>query len=123
MRIGVSAWRLAGQRLGIGRYIEYLLRHWNSMLDPHDKVTVFLREDLDTSTLGLSSAFSTRIIRPALTNAIWENVLLPKFTDDVDVLFGPSHTLPLTYRGPSVVAIHNVDVVEGSLPWWHRYTY
>ncbi len=30
MRIGVNARRLVGQRLGIGRYIEYMARHWNS---------------------------------------------------------------------------------------------
>jgi glycosyltransferase involved in cell wall biosynthesis len=123
MRIGVSAWRLAGQRLGIGRYIEYLLRAWNTLLDPEDRVVVFVREKVDLERLGLSSAFSTRLLRPALTNAIWENLLLPRHAKEVDVLFGPSHTIPLTHTGPSVVAIHNVDAAAGALSLWHRYTY
>ena len=123
MRIGVSAWRLAGQRLGIGRYIEYLLRYWSGLLEPPDQVTVFLRENLDTRTLGLSPAVSTRLLRPGLTNALWENLFLPKFADQLDVLFGPSHTLPLRYRGPTVVAIHNVDALDPNMSWWHRHTY
>ena len=123
MHAGVSAWRLAGQRLGIGRYVEYLLRHWSPILGPEERVSVFLREANDPGRLGLSAAFAMRMVRPALTNALWENLLLPRHLGEVDVLFGPSHTLPLTARGPSVVAFHNVDEMDGTLPWWHPYTY
>jgi glycosyltransferase involved in cell wall biosynthesis len=119
MKIGVSAWRLAGQRLGIGRYIEYLLRYWSTMLVPSDEVRVFVREPLEPTGPGIS----VRMIRPVLTNALWENLLLPASTKDLDVLFGPSYTLPLRLRCPSVVSIHSVDEVEGAWPWWHRYTF
>ena len=34
MQIGVNGRRLVGQRLGIGRYIEYMLKHWNEQLEP-----------------------------------------------------------------------------------------
>jgi glycosyltransferase involved in cell wall biosynthesis len=123
MRLGVSAWRLSGQRLGIGRYIEYMLRHWSTILEPADKVDVFVHEAFDTKELGLSKAFSPYVIQPALKNAIWENLLLPRYTRDLDVLFGPSYTLPLRPRCRSVVAIHSVDESEGARPWWHDYTY
>lgn len=123
MHAGVSAWRLAGQRLGIGRYIEYQLRYWGAMLGPEDRVSVYLRERIDPAGLGLTPAFSTRMVTPALTNAVWENLLLPRHLGGVDVLFGPSHTVPLTTRGRSVVAFHNVDEIDGTLPWWHPYTY
>jgi glycosyltransferase involved in cell wall biosynthesis len=119
MRIGVSAWRLTGQRLGIGRYIEYLLRYWRTMLDPGDKVTVFVREPVAPP----APEISIRVLRPALTNALWENLLLLRHTKDLDVLFGPSYTLPLRPRCRSVVSIHSVDEVEGAWPWWHRYTF
>jgi glycosyltransferase involved in cell wall biosynthesis len=119
MRIGVSAWRLTGQRLGIGRYIEYLLQYWGTMLDPSDEVTVFVREPLLPP--GLQT--SVRVIQPALTNALWENLLLPAHTKGLDVLFGPSYTLPLLPRCRSVVSIHSVDEVEGAWPWWHRLTF
>ena len=42
MRIGVNARRLDGQRLGVGRYIEYLLAEWESLLEPDDEVDVVL---------------------------------------------------------------------------------
>ncbi len=43
MKIGVSAWRQFGQRLGIGRDIEYQLKHWNSMLAPSEGLHVRAR--------------------------------------------------------------------------------
>ena len=123
MHVGVSAWRLYGQRLGIGRYIEYLLKYWNGMLSPGDRVTVYVHEPLDTSALGLSDAFTSRLVRPKLTNVLWENLLLPSITDDIDVLFGPSYTLPLFYRRPSVVVSHSVDEAQpGAHAWWYRLT-
>jgi len=44
MKIGVSAWRLYGQRLGIGRYIEYLLKNWNAILRTDDQVSLYVHE-------------------------------------------------------------------------------
>lgn len=124
MHIGVSAWRLHGQRLGIGRYIEYILKEWNAMLGPADRVTVFTRSPRETSALGLSSAFTTRVLQPAMTNALWENLLLPSAARDIDVLFCPSHTVPLLAGPRCVVAIHNVDEAEpGAVSFWHRMTY
>jgi glycosyltransferase involved in cell wall biosynthesis len=124
MRIGVSAWRLFGQRLGIGRYIEYMLKHWSTMLAPHDQVDVFVHEPFDRDALQLSSSFSTHVVRPKLTNAVWENLLLPRAARGCDVLFGPSYTLPLAYRGRSVVVIHSVDEAEpGAHSWWHHLTF
>jgi glycosyltransferase involved in cell wall biosynthesis len=123
MHIGVSAWRLNGQHLGIGRYIEYILKYWNTMLEPEDRVTLFTRETLDPQALGLSSAFTTRVLKPALTNALWENLLLPSAARHMDVLFGPSYTIPLRYRGPTVVSIHSVDEGAAAVSPWHRLTY
>ncbi|HYN05819.1 MAG TPA: glycosyltransferase family 1 protein [Vicinamibacterales bacterium] len=124
MNIGVSAWRLYGQRLGIGRYIEYLLKYWNVMLAPSDRVTLYVHEPFDPSALNLSDAFTTRLVRPKLTNALWENLLLPRAAADVDVLLGPSYTLPVLYRRPSVVVVHSVDEGQpGAHAWWHKLTY
>jgi len=124
VHVGVSAWRLQGPRLGIGRYIEYILKYWSPILDAGDRVTIFVPEPLDTHALGLSDAFRTVVIRPTLTNAVWENLLLPRHTGDIDVLFGPSYTLPLVTKTPSVVAIHSVDEAQAGVhSLWHRLTY
>lgn len=94
------------------------------MTGPGDQVSVFVREPWEPASLGLSGAFQGRTVRPALTNALWENLLLPRLAGTTDVLFGPSYTLPLTSRGASVVAIHSVDEAsKGWFPWWHALTY
>ena len=124
MRIGFSGWRLAGQRLGIGRYIEYMLKHWNALLEPSDRVIIFVHEPFDRNSLGLSDQFRVEVIKPRLTNAVWENILLPRHLRDIDVLFGPSYTVPVLYRGKTVVAIHSVDHARhGPFSWWHDYSH
>lgn len=124
MRIGVSGWRLFGQRLGVARYIEYLMKHWSTMLAGEDRVTLYVHEPLPPGALAQSNRFEVRLVRPRLTNALWENLLLPFAARGLDVLFGPSYTLPLTYPGRSVVVIHSVDEVQpGALPLWHQVTY
>lgn len=94
------------------------------MTAPPGRVSVFVREPWKPDSLGLSTAISGHMVRPVLTNALWENLLLPRAAREVDILFGPSFTLPLTFRGPSVVAIHGVDEAsKGYFPWWHSLTY
>jgi glycosyltransferase involved in cell wall biosynthesis len=120
----VSAWRLYGQRLGVARYIEYLLKYWSTMLDAGDRCTLYVHEPADAELLNLSAAYDARLVRPRLTNALWENLLLPFSARDLDVLFGPSYTLPLAYGGRSVVSIHSVDEVQpGAHTFWHHLTY
>lgn len=123
MRLGVSAWRLQGQRLGIGRYIEYLIKYWGKMLAAPDRVIVYTHQPLDEGFSDLPGTIENRLVRPKLTNALWENLLLPRAAAGLDVLFGPSYTLPLAYRGRTVVAIHSVDEAAGIHSLWHRMTY
>ena len=124
MNIGFSAWRLYGQRLGVGRYIEYLLKYWNESLTPSDRVTIFGHEALPPGYLGLSTQFSSKLVLPKLTSALWENVLLPHHANKLDVLFCPSYTVPLTYSGRSVLVIHSMDEAQaGAQPWWYPYTW
>jgi glycosyltransferase involved in cell wall biosynthesis len=113
MKIGVSGWRLAGQPMGVVRYVEYLIKHWGRQLREDEHVTLFVREALRPTFPPLSRAMDVRVIRPRLTNALWENLLLPLPARRMDVLFGPSYTLPLTHGGRSVVAIHSVNEVVG----------
>ena len=54
---GFNALRLSGQRFGIGRYIEYVLKHWNTMLRPNERVLVYVREPWEKSSIELSDAF------------------------------------------------------------------
>jgi glycosyltransferase involved in cell wall biosynthesis len=130
MRIGVNCRRLVGQRLGIGRYLEYLLRYWSHQLEDGDHVDLYVPERIDVADLDLSSSLSLRPLSPPLTGILWENLVLPRAARSTDVLFGPSYTLPLTHRRPSVVATHSVNETEprshgrsynfSYTPWYRR---
>ena len=123
MRIGVNARRLEGQPLGVARYIEYLLGHWAEMFQPGEEATLYVREPLQPGRVP-KGPFSTRVLKPKLRGFMWENVRLAPSIGDVDVFFGPSYSLPLAYRGRSVVTIHSVnEVQEGTHPWWYPYTF
>jgi glycosyltransferase involved in cell wall biosynthesis len=124
MRWGMNARRLSGQRMGVGRYIEYLLKHWNQQRAADDRFTLFVRTPFHRDELGLSEAFDVRLLRPSLTGILWENVHLPRHAADVDVLFCPNYSAPLAYRGRLVVAIHSVNEIQpGAHRWWYPYTY
>ena len=124
MIIGVDGWRLTGQRLGIGRYIEYLLKHWDTMLTDDERVVVYVRDPFDKDRLGLSDSISVEVLPSRTGGVIWEHGPLARRWRDMDVLFGPSYTVPLNFRGRSVVATHSVnEVVPGTHPWWYHVTY
>src|SRR5687767_7848027 len=121
MIFGVNALRLSGQRLGIGRYIEYLLRYWDTMLTPSERVIVFVAEPVDLADLQLSERVEVRVLPSRLRGVLWETFVLARRHREMDVLFNPSYTIPLGYRGRTVVATHSVNEAEkGTHPWWYH---
>lgn len=118
MRVAVNARRLEGQRLGVARYIEYLLQHWAGLVDPSDEIVLFLRTPLPPDDALLRDSFRVEVLRPRLTGLTWENVVLARKARSADVLFGPSYTVPLTRRGRSVVAIHSVNEARSEAHGW-----
>lgn len=124
MRFGMIARRFVGKPFGIGRYIEYLLKHWDRIREPGDSFELYVPEPVPSDRIQLSDAFRFRVLKPAIQGVAWENIVLPAAARDVDVLFGPSYTIPLMYRRPTVVATHSVNEAEpASHPWWYRATY
>jgi glycosyltransferase involved in cell wall biosynthesis len=122
MRIGINARRLAGQRLGVARYIEHLAKDWATMLTPTEHAVFFLRQALEPD--DLPDRVEKRVIGSRLDGVLWENVVLARAARGLDVLFCPGYTVPATYRGRTVVAIHSInEVQEGTHPWWYRFTY
>ena len=124
MIFGVNALRLSGQRLGVGRYIEYLLRYWNDQLTADERVILYVRESIDLGNLKLSDRFEVRFLPSRLNGVLWETFVLGRRSRETDVLFNPSYTIPIGYRGRSVVATHSVNEAEkGTHPWWYHLTY
>ena len=124
MKIGVNVRRLEGQRLGIGRYLEYMLGAWAKGLGPDEHMSLYLREPLRPSDDWIAKRFETQVLGPRITGISWENVSMLPALKDLDVFFGPSYTLPLAYRGRCVVATHSLnETTPGAHPWWYHYTY
>jgi glycosyltransferase involved in cell wall biosynthesis len=129
MRIGMNVSRLSGQRLGVGRYLEYLLKYWSRMLGPGEEVHAYLRERVPAETithLNLSPAIKLEEVGPKLTGILWENSSMALRARHMDVLFGPSYSLPLLSRVPRkrVVATHSVNQAQaGAHRWWYNFTY
>ncbi|HEX2721700.1 MAG TPA: glycosyltransferase family 1 protein [Gemmatimonadaceae bacterium] len=127
MRIAFNGQRLAGQRLGVGRYIEYMLRYWSRMLEPSEEVTLFLRRKLDPAGLaylGLSDRIRPKVLSPDVSGIVWENLRLGFAASGTDVLFCPAYTAPLVTSAPLVVATHSVNEIQpAAQSRWHSFTY
>lgn len=124
MRIGVDVRRLAGQRFGIGRYLEYLLNHWVGLARPGEHFSLLHREPVNQQGLKLSGEFQLEQLGPSLTEVLWENFVLGRRVKGLDVLFCPSYTAPLWYDGRFVVATHSVnEAQEGAHSWMYKLTY
>lgn len=124
MHAAINGLRLAGQRLGVGRYIEYLLREWGTAALPAERFTVYTRDPLNDGDLLPSSSVEGRVLPSRLDGYAWENAVLSRHARGSDVLFGPAYRLPLAYRGPAVVAVHSVNEVQpGAHEWSYRFTH
>ena len=120
MRIGFNGQRLAGQRFGVGRYIEYLLRHWADVLPEEDRLTLFLRQPLENGEGEFGPRVTPQLLRSGISGIPWENLYLRRPARQQDVLFCPAYTAPIFYRGPLVVATHSVNETE---PAAHSFLY
>lgn len=128
MRFGLNAQRLVGQRLGVGRYLEYLIKYWSVQMRPDDVLNIYVERPFDAASLGVDdprirvhhlTLHGTRIGGKA-----WENLLLPARARENDVLFGAAYTLPVLYPGRAVVAIHSVnEQAAGAHSRWYGMTY
>ncbi len=112
MRIAFNGQRLAMQRFGVGRYIEYMLRYWGRMLTPDEELALFLRRPLDADLQALGPAIRPTVLESRMSGIPWENLRLRGPASRHDVLFCPAYTGPIGYRGKSVVATHSVDEAE-----------
>lgn len=117
-RIGFNAQRLAGQRLGVGRYIEYMVGRWAELLDPDDELTLYLRQPLAAVPTSPRGTLKAQLLESRMSGIPWENLRLRGAAQRDDVLFCPAYTAPVGFRGVTVVANHSVTEVEPGLNSW-----
>lgn len=118
VRIAFNGQRFAGQRLGVGRYLEYLLRHWATMLTDDESVSVFVRRPLEADLVGLHPRIRPVLLESGMSGIPWENLRLRGPASRHDVLFCPAYTAPIGYRGPLVVATHSVNESQPGVESW-----
>ncbi|HUG35476.1 MAG TPA: glycosyltransferase family 1 protein, partial [Candidatus Limnocylindrales bacterium] len=111
MRIGVNGWRIHGQRMGVGRYLLNVVRHWtpDAVSGRVEAIRFYTPQPLDRHVVDVPSTIHERVLSSRARMLVWENVRLGPVADD-DVLFCPSYTRPLVTRPRTVVATHDANL-------------
>ena len=107
MRLLIDGRALVGNRTGIGVHTAEIAQRLDvdTLIASHAEITN--REGLERCTF--------RVDRTPLGVA-WQQRTLPRI--EADVLWGPHGTLPLTWKKPSVVTVH--DFTSITMPGRHR---
>ena len=123
MRLGIDAHRLCGRRLGVGRYLEYLLKHWKQP-HPFDSIELYAPCAIDPGTVASGDRLRFVSFGGSLPLFFFHNLLMSRHARDLDLLFCPAYFAPVDYRAPYVVTHHgSYEAIQQSFPWWHRYRY
>jgi len=109
MRIGIVAHELEGQRTGVGRYLEGLLRG-AAEIGTDDEFVLFLKgEPIDLGLEGHLEIHFDR--RPKAHPILWEQLRLPRLIrrERLDAVFSPGYSLPEATGLPGIVALHDLS--------------
>lgn len=106
MKIGIDARLYGTQHGGIGRYLEELIRVLQ-ILDTTDEYVVFCNKD--SSQIPRKKGWKKRVVDVA-HYSIKEQVILPAIfnKENLDLLHVPHFNVPIFYRKPFVVTIHDL---------------
>ena len=120
MRLGINGIRLLGQRSGVGRAIEALLRWLGELEHPFTEIRVYTPEPLPADVYLPTSAKS--IVRPsALSSGLWEQLVLPIAHRGDDLLLCPSYVVPIFARGKIMLVHHgSYEGYPRAFSWWQR---
>ena len=121
MRLGVDGLRLMGNRLGVGRYIEYLLRCWSDGNHPFREIVAYTPGPVTLPSVD-DRVVRVEPIGPGVSRAVWEHVVLPVRKPRDDVFFCPSYVVPALSREHPVVVTHHgsYEIIPSAFPWWRR---
>lgn len=113
LKIGIDA-RMFGGGFGIGRYVQKLIEHLERVDDVNEYV-IFLRQENWNAYRPKCSNF-----RKVLADIPWyswkEQVFLPRILSahHLDLVHFPHFNVPVLYRRPFVVTIHDVTMLHQS---------
>lgn len=121
MRLGVNGFRLTGRRLGVGRYVEYLLRWWPAIEHSFREIVVYSPGPI-ADPLPLADSIRLLELGPRAPAALWEHFVLPLRKPPDDLFFCPSYIVPLLSRRERIVVTHHgsYEAIPEAFPWWER---
>ena len=120
MILGVNGIRLLGQRSGVGRCIEALLRAFDEVEHPFSEVRVYTPEALP-SDVALPSVGRSVVVKSRLPLGLWEQVALPRAHGSQDLLLCPSYVSAWAARCPSLLIHHgSYEGYPQAFDWWTR---
>lgn len=121
MILGVNGIRLVGQRSGVGRAIEAILRCLGDLDHPFSEIRVY-----SPAPIGDAASFpegTRNVVLPSrLHPGLWEQITLLRAHGTSGVLFCPSYVMPLLARCPTLLAHHGSyegykDAARAYSPW------
>lgn len=104
----INAFRMAEQRTGQGRHIEFVAQQWSRMKIPFDRVVLMSPRLVKVEDLGRVTPVEVKVFGGQYPAAIWEQVCLSRQARGAAMLFCPSYTCPVLYRGRIVLANHGI---------------
>ncbi|MFP5247892.1 MAG: glycosyltransferase family 4 protein [Thermoanaerobaculia bacterium] len=107
MRLVIDGRPLVGNRTGIGVHTAELARRLDCVPLIASHAEIVDREGLERCAFRVD---------PTALGVLWQQTKLPQI--DADVLWGPHGTLPLAWRRPSIVTLH--DFTSLTMPGRHR---
>lgn len=111
MRIGIDARFYGGaQNTGLGRYTEKLLEYLEK-LDQENEYVVFLKKDNFDAFNPQSTRFQ-KVLADYHWYSFAEQIHMPRKIKQarVDFMHFPHYNVPLLYRGPFIVTVHDLTI-------------
>lgn len=99
--------RLIRPFTGVGRYIECVLKEWSQMEVPFEKIILYAHSPLKQENVVFPlDRFQLEIVGTRIPDPLWEWKSLRPKANEIDILFCPSYTMPIGYKGRCVVTNH-----------------
>ncbi|MEO8455618.1 MAG: glycosyltransferase family 1 protein [Sphingomicrobium sp.] len=120
MILGVNGIGLVGKRSGVGRAIEALVGCLGEIDQPFRDIRIYSPKPIDP-TVRLPSIARNIVIPSPVSNALWEQIVLPRAHGGENLLFCPSYVSPVFARCPTYLIHHgSYEGYPKAFGWWRR---
>lgn len=118
MILGVNGIRLVTDRSGVARCIEAFLRCLDEVEHPFTEIRVYTPTPIAARTYLPRGAVNV-VLPTSRSNALWEQITLPRAHGARGVLFCPSYVVPLMTACPTFLAHHgSYEGYPQAFDWW-----